>query len=125
MAVIWLTVRAVNDETTTGITEILFYLWQNMAPVAVSSATFALVIVDGANTIMVLSEWLEETLEKRRRRQEQRWRQELRAAADKAAKEARKELQEEWLEWNRRREAAAAAGEQFAEPPPGTTTENE
>ena len=114
-------------------------MWLNMAPAAVSSATFALVIVDTVNGIMVLSTWLAETLEKRRRKEEERRRKEVerirkeverirlegKVAAESARMEATLEVQNRWEEWNRRREAAAMAGEEFTEPPPGATPEGD
>ena len=90
-----------------------------MAPAAVASAAFALVIIDGLNGIMVLSIWLEEVLERRRERDMERRRKEIQAAAQAAA-----EVQKRWEEWNRRREAAAT-GEGFNEPPPGTSENSE
>ena len=110
IAAVWLVTTAIVDESRNGVPDILTYLWLNMAPAAVSSATFALVLVDSANGIMVLSTWLEDELKKRRERQ-------IQAAEDRG----RAERQREWLEWNQRREAAATAGEEFNEPPPGTT----
>ena len=106
IATVVLVRAALAGENTRGVEAALIYLWQYMAPAAVASAAFTLVIVDGINGLMVLSTWLEETLEKRRRRQ-------IRAAVENE--------RQRWLDWNRRREAAAAAGEEFTEPPPGTT----
>ena len=114
IAVIWLAQRAIADESLPGVTDKTLSVWQNLAPVAISSAAIALALTDIWGTVMVFASWLEETLEKRRRRQ-------IRAAADNA----RAEVQKAWLEWNRRREAAAAAGEEFNEPPPGVTPETE
>lgn len=106
IATVVLVRAALAGENTRGVEAVLIYLWQYMAPAAVASAAFTLVIVDGINGLMVLSTWLEETLEKRRRRQ-------IRAAVESE--------RQRWLDWNRRREAAADAGEEFTEPPPGTT----
>ena len=103
MVAAWLVRTAIVDESRNGVPDILTYLWLNMAPAAVSSATFALVIVDTVNGIMVLSTWLEDELKKRRQQQ-------IRAAVDSE--------RQRWLGWNRRREAAVAAGEDFDEPPP-------
>ena len=112
IATVWLVRAAITDGSRDGVTEILLYVWQYMAPAAVSSAAFTLVIIDGINGFMVLSTWLEEVLEKRKQRQ-------IKAAADKARAEER----QSWLEWNSRRVAAAAAGEEFNEPPPGASPE--
>ncbi len=109
---------AIVDESRNGVPDILFYLWQYMAPAAVSSATFALVIVDTANGIMVLSTWLEDELKKRRQRQ-------IKSAADKARADGITEERQRWLDWNQRREAAVAAGEDFNELPPGVDQESE
>ena len=140
MAVTWLVKTAIEEQSTEGAPDILFYIWQYMAPAAVSSAALALVLVDGVNFIMVLSSWLAETLEKHRRQEEQRrreedkqrrreedilHRQEISAAADFARVEATAEVQKRWEEWNSRREAAVAAGEEFGEPPPGVAQESE
>lgn len=115
IAAVWLVRTAIVDESRNGIPDIFTYLWLNMAPTAVSSATFALVIVDTVNGIMVLSTWLEDELKKRSERR-------LKAAEERALargiKRGRAELQREWESWNRRREAAAAKGEEFTEPPP-------
>ncbi len=120
IAAIWLVKTAIADESQNGVPDILFYVWQYMAPAAVSSATLALVIVDTVNGIMVLSTWLQETLEKRRLRQ-------IKAAEDagvaRGRAEAVAELQQKWEDWNKRREAAA--GEEFNEPPPGAASETE
>ena len=114
LAAVVLVRAAIADENTQAFEEILTYIWQYMAPAAVASAAFSLVIIDGINGLMVLSTWLAETLEKRRREEEKRQQRQLRTAADNARSEER----QRWLEWNRRREAAAAAGENFTEPPP-------
>ena len=122
IATIWLVGTVIAGESRNSISEILLFIWQTMAPVAITSATFALVIIDTWKTAMVFGTWLEETLEKRKQRQ-------IRAAVDKAVKaavektraeegEATRQLQI-WQDWNQRREAAAAAGEDFSEPPPG------
>lgn len=118
IAAIWLVRTAIVDESRNSISEILIFIWQTMAPVAITSATFALVIIDAWKTTMVFGTWLEETLEKRKQRQ-------IRAAVRKASAEAREAVQKSWMEWNRRREAAAAAGEDFNEPPPGIDQESE
>ena len=122
IATIWLVRTAIIDESRNSTSEILLFIWQTMAPVAITSATFALVIIDAWKTTMVFGTWLEETLEKRKQRQ-------IRAAVDKAVgkarAEAREAVQKSWMEWNRRREAAAAAGEDFNEPPPGIDQETE
>ena len=121
IAAVWLVRTAIVDESRSGIWDILLFIWQSMAPVAITSATFALVIIDTGKTTMVFGTWLEETLEKRKQRQ-------IRAAVDKAVgkarAEAREAVQQSWMEWNRRREAAAA-GEDFNEPPPGMDQESE
>ncbi len=118
IATAWLVRMAIVDESRNGVPDILFYLWQYMAPAAVSSATFALVIVDTANGIMVLSTWLEDELKKRRQRQ-------IKSAADKARADGITEERQRWLDWNQRREAAVAAGEDFNELPPGVDQESE
>ena len=136
LAAVVLVRAAIADENTQAFEEILTYIWQYMAPAAVASAAFTLVIIDGINGLMVLSTWLAETLEKRRRKEEERRRREeerhhkemehLRREVERIRSEAehiRLEVQEAWLEWNRRREAAAAAGENFTEPPPGIDQE--
>ncbi len=111
IATIWLVRAAIVDDTRNGIPEILLFIWQSMAPIAISSAAFALVIIDVWKTTMVFGTWLEETLEKRRRRQ-------VKAAEVKGRTEGFEEASRRWQEWNRRREAAVAAGEEFSEPPP-------
>lgn len=134
IAAIWLVRMGIVDEGRNGIPDILFYVWQYMAPAAVSSATFALVIVDTAKGVMVLSTWLEDELKKRRERQiKAAVEAAVKVAVEAAVKEARAEARAEalseerqrWEQWNRRREAAEAAGEQFNEPPPGVNQESE
>ena len=114
IAVIWLAQRAIADESLPGVTDKILSVWQNLAPVAISSAAIALALTDIWGTVMVFASWLEETLEKRKQRQ-------IKAAEDRGLARGRAELQREWLEWNQRREAAAAVGEEFTEPPPGTS----
>ena len=125
----WIVWIGIEDTSVNGASETLLHLWQHLAPAAIASATFALVIVDTANGIMVLSTWLEEVLERRRERDRERRRIEIKAAAQAAAESARveaaAEVQKKWLEWNRRREAAASSGEEFNEPPPGVTPETQ
>ena len=118
IATIWLVRAAIVDESRNSISEILLFIWQTMAPVAITSAAFALVIIDTWKTTMVFGTWLEETLEKRRQRQ-------IRAAEERGLVRGRAESQKEWEKWNRRREAAVAAGEDFNEPPPGIDQETE
>ena len=117
IATIWLIKTAIADGSRNSIWDILLFIWQSMAPIAITSATFALVIIDTWKTTMVFGTWLEETLEKRKQRQ-------IRAAVRKASAEAREAVQQSWMEWNRRREAAATAGEDFNEPPPGIDAGN-
>jgi hypothetical protein len=146
----WLIRTAVIDETLVGIAEKLHFVWQSMAPVAISSATFALTITDIWKTSMVLGSYLEEVLKKRRQKSiaeaqkkgfAEGQAQGQAEGRDQGRAEGRTEgrtegfaqgitqgIMEEnqrWLEWNRRREGAAAAGEEFNEPPPGIDSENE
>ncbi len=133
IATVWLVKTAISSESGKGASDILLYVWQNMAPAAVSSATFALVIVDTVNGIMVLSTWLEDELKKRRQRQiraavekevgeavEKAVAEAVEVASKASGNKARAEERQSWVEWNRRREAAAAAGLEFTEPPPGS-----
>ena len=118
IATVWLVRTAIANESREGVADILFYVWQYMAPAAVSSATFALVIVDTVYGIMVLSTWLEDELKKRRARQ---IKAAVEIAEERGLARGRAELQREWENWNRRREAAAATGEEFTELPPSAT----
>ena len=117
-ALVWLILDALADKTLDGAQAKILYIWQNMAPAAITSATFALVLTDGWNSIMVLSTWLEDELKKFNQRR-------VDAAVKKAVKRAKAEARAEenrlWSEWNNRREAAAAAGENFTELPPHYT----
>ncbi len=97
IAAIWLVWTAVADETLPSIPGKVMFVWQGMAPMAITSATFSLVIVDAWGTTMVIASWLEETLEKRRQRQ-------IKAAADKGRTQGITEERQRWAEWNRRRE---------------------
>ena len=108
IAAIWLIRTAIVDDSLNSVPGVLLFIWQGMAPMAISSAAFALVIIDTWKTTMVFGTWLEETLEKRKQRQ-------IMAAANNARAQER----QQWVDWNRRRQAAAAAGEEFNEPPPG------
>lgn len=110
IAAVWLIWVSVTDDTLPSIPKKVLFIWQGMAPMAISSAAFSLVIVEAWRMTMVIASWLEETLEKRRQRQ-------IKAAVDNE--------RQRWLEWNRRREAAAAVGEDFNEPPPGVNQEFE
>ena len=127
VALIRLALDAIADESLVGFQAKILYVWQNMAPAAITSATFALVLTDAWGLMsMVLSTWLADELKKRRQRQ-------LDAAVKKGLAQGRAEGREEgraevwaevgrqWHEWNDRREAAAAAGEEFTEMPPGYT----
>lgn len=118
IAAVWMIRTAIADDTLPGIPEKILFVWQGMAPMAISSAAFSLVLIDTWATSMVIASWLEETLEKRRQRQ-------IRAAEDRARNEGGKAVQQKWEEWNQRREAAAAAGEDFDESPPGVMPETE
>ena len=118
IAAVWLIWVSVTDDTLPSIPKKVLFIWQGMAPMAISSAAFSLVIVEAWRMTMVIASWLEETLEKRRQRQ-------IRAAADKARTEGEQAVQQRWVDWNRRREAAMSAGEDFNEPPPGTNQETE
>ena len=112
IAAVWLIWVSVTDDTLPSIPKKVLFIWQGMAPMAISSAAFSLVIVEAWRMTMVIASWLEETLEKRRQRQ-------IRAAEDRGFARGRAELQKDWQDWNRRREAAEAADEEFTEPPPG------
>ena len=138
IATIWLAQTAIADQTLQGPQAKILYLWQNLAPTAISSATLSLILTDAWKTTMVLGTWLEDELKKRRQRQ-------INAAVTKAVAEAvpnavakavaearaeeraetRQEMMKElqkWQTWNRNREAAQAAGQEFNEPPPSSPT---
>ena len=131
IAAVWLAQAALSDESLVGIQAKVLSVWQGMAPAAITSAAFALILTDAWKTSMVIGTWLEDELKKRRERRERRivavalekgqkeGRAEGRAEAQVAVEAARAEERRKWQEWNRRREAAAAAGEEFTEPPPG------
>ena len=115
VVLIRLVMDVLADESLDGAQAKILFVWQNMAPAAITSAAFALVLTDGWNLIMVLSTWLEDELKKRRQRQ-------INAALRKGREEGRAEVWAEvgrqWQEWIDRREAAEAAGEEFTELPP-------
>ena len=121
VALVWLILDALADETLVGFQAKILYVWQNMAPAAITSATFALVLTDAWGLMsMVFTAWLEDELKKRRQRQ-------INAAVKKATEKAREEgraevwaeVRRQWHEWDDRRKAAEAAGEKFTEMPPG------
>ena len=121
VALVWLILAALADETLVGFQAKILYVWQNMAPAAITSATFALVLTDAWGLMsMVFTAWLEDELKKRRQRQ-------INAAVKKATEKAREEgraevwaeVRRQWHEWDDRRKAAEAAGEKFTEMPPG------
>ncbi len=125
VAAIWLTQRAIADESLPGASDKILSVWQNMAPVAISSAAIALALTDIWGTAMVIASWLEDELKKRRQRQQRQIRAALEEAVEKAVEETREEEREtarqfrnRLLDWSQRRETAAAAGEEFDEPPP-------
>ena len=114
IAMVWMIREAIGDRILSSVPEKIAFVWQGIAPMAITSAAFSLIIIETWAASMVIASWLEETLEKRKQRQ-------IKAAVDKA----REEVQQSWLEWNQRREAADAAGEEFTEPTPGTTPDSE
>ena len=129
VAAIWLTQRAIADESLPGVSDKILSVWQNMAPVAISSAAIALALTDIWGTAMVIASWLEDELKRRRQRQQRQIRAALEEAVEKAVEKAVEETREEeretarqfrnrLLDWSQRRETAAAAGEEFDEPPP-------
>ena len=140
IATIWLAQAAIADQTLQGPQAKILYLWQNLAPTAISSATLSLILTDAWKTTMVLGTWLEDELKKRRQRQinaaEAKGRSEgraegraeerdkARAEAETLAEELDKALAEsqKWQTWNRNREAAQAAGQEFNDPPPSSPT---
>ena len=141
VAAIWLTQRAIADESLPGVSDKILSVWQNMAPVAISSAAIALALTDIWGTAMVIASWLEGELKKRRQREQKQ----IQARIDEAVKarleeavqarveeavevavestraeerEAGRQFRNRLLDWSQRRETAAAAGEEFNEPPP-------
>ena len=122
IAASWMIRTAIADDTLPTVAEKVLLVWQGMAPMAITSAAFSLVMIDSWGTTMVIASWLEETLEKRRQRQ-------IKAAENagvvRGRAEAAAEVQQKWEEWNERREDAAAAGEEFNEPPPRVASETE
>ena len=109
--------EVINKQSLPSVPEKIAFLWQGIAPMAVTAAAFSLVIIEAWAAIMVIASWLEEVLERRRERDRERHRKELEAAVDNERRQ--------WMEWNRRREAAAVAGEDFNEPPPGASEDSE
>ena len=140
IATIWLVQTAINDQTLPTAQAKILYLWQNLAPTAISSATLSLILTDAWKTTMVLGTWLEDELKKRRQRQinaavtkaraegraegRAEERDKARAEAETLAEDLDKALAEsqQWQTWNRNREAAQAAGQEFNEPPPSSPT---
>ncbi len=113
--VAWLTRKSILDESLVAVPDKILFVWQGMAPVAISSAAIALAITDIWKTSMVFGTWLEDEIKKRRRKS-------IAEAQKKGFTQGQAEgIMEErrrWHKWNQRREAAAAAGEEFNEPPP-------
>jgi membrane protein implicated in regulation of membrane protease activity len=137
IATIWLVRTAIVDDTRAGIPEKILFVWQGAAPMAITSAAFALTIIDTWGLSMVLASYLEDVLRKRRQKSIAEARKKALAEGRAAGlaeghTEGRAEGRSEglsegfedasrmWQEWNRRREAAVAAGEEFTEPPPST-----
>lgn len=118
IAAVWLIWDSVTGDALPSTPKKVLFVWQGMAPMAITSAASSLVIVEAWRMTMVIASWLEETLEKRRQRQ-------IKAAEERGFARGRAELQKDWQDWNRRREAAAAVGEDFNEPPPGVDQETE
>ena len=134
IAAAWLIRTAIVDEALVGIPAKVHFVWQGMAPLAISSAAFALIITDTWKTSMVLGTYLEDVLKKRRQKsiaeaQKKAFAQgqaegHAQGQAEGHAQGQTEGIMEErqrWQKWNQRREAAVAAGEEFNEPPPSGT----
>ena len=91
-------------------------MWQDLAPVSITSAASSITLTEIGAFIVVLSRGLAEHFERRRGRRREALRQEGREEGRKAIKA--------WEEWNERRLVAQAAGEPFDEPPPGSTNDD-
>ena len=88
IATAWLVRTAIVENDIKGISETLLFVWQSLAPIAITSATFALVIIDTWKTTMVFGTWLEDELKKRRQRQ-------IKVAVEKAVEQAVEKAVEE------------------------------
>ncbi len=127
IASVWLARAAIVDETLVGITGKVHFIWQGLAPLAISSAAISLTITDLWKTSMVIGTWLEGEIKKR---QQKRIADAQKEGRSQGLEEGRFQgLEEErrrWRGWNRRRVAAEEAGEEFTEPPPdGVETDSE
>ena len=95
IATIWLAQTAINDQNLPTAQAKILYLWQNLAPTAISSATLSLILTDAWKTTMVLGTWLEDELKKRRQRQINAAEAKGRAEAEARAEEREKARAEE------------------------------
>ncbi len=143
IASVWLARAAIADETLVGITGKVHFIWQGMAPLAISSAAISLTITDLWKTSMVIGTWLEGEIKQRQQKRiadaqkegrsqglEEGRSQGLEEGRFQGLEEGRSQgLEEErrrWLGWNRRRIAAEEAGEEFTEQPPdGVETDSQ
>ncbi len=87
-----------------GSIETAIAIWKGAGPIAIASASGAMVVLESGRLLMVLAHSLEEYLAKRKARQ-----------IDEARAAARAEDYRRWEEWNEQRMAAEAEGR---EPPP-------
>ena len=100
VGIILIAYQEVFHNNADSLIETLIAIWQGSAPIAITSASNALVVAESGRLLMVLAHGLEEYLTKKREKQ---------LAA------ARAEERERWVTWNEQRKIAEAEGR---EPPP-------
>lgn len=94
-------------------------IWKDMSQVGIASATAAVVITEGVNYLMVLSESLRLRVEKKKESlRNEGLEQGLERGLEQGIEQGRSEMSIKIRQWNERRLAAEQVGEEFDEPLP-------
>ena len=99
------------DRTSDGLLESVMAVGRNMAPMVITIAALNLIITEGVNYLVVLSESLRLRVEAKK----EALRQE---GVEKGKAEGRVEMAARFEAWNERRLEAERLGREFTEPPP-------
>ena len=107
--------REVADKQHDSVAGALVAIWEQSAPIAITSAAVAIIITETGGAVMVLARKLQEHFDRQRERRQEEARQQGREEGLERGLEERDQV---WMAWYERMMAAREAGVDFDEPPP-------
>ena len=118
----WVAWREASEKPHDSVAGTLVAIWEQSAPIAITSAAVAIIITEIGGYVMVLARKLQEHFDRQREARQEEVREEGR---EQGLEQGRKEVGQAWRAWYERMVTAREAGLPFDEPPPdGKPKEN-